>query len=910
MTALSVSPHDGRRVLVSGDMLGMGLSQDGGASWEPTFGLPAYEMADVTWHPTDPEVVWAASMSGPCVSLDGGVNWRWQRDGMGPGERSRFSSPIENILFDPNNADRLIAVGGSSRDWGQGQHQSSMGRVWESTDAGQTWEAISALTSVGSIARSSGGTGVNIVAAAFGGGSSDILYAAAMGEGVFVSRDGGKTWTSQNDGLLHTNAIRLQAHPNDPSTAWVSLWSSAEKGEDGKYLPGGIYKTTDYGATWQAINNGLPQKYGDHWRANTSIYIGFAVAPSNPDYMVTFDGSYEQGVSYVTRNGGESWHPTATRTNNGDTAHVAQLNKRTKDSHSIQLLDHEIAYYAGMGLEFVTFDPKDENRIYACGSEYILYSEDGGYTWEDVSSDMIGETDYGLAYRSRGYGGLVASDFAFDPNTPGVAVAQGLDAARVWMSRDDLQSWTYHAADERPWDGGYGIAFGTNGHIYTGIGQHGFRGFARSLDDGKTWDVFHGSAHGLPERSVKGEMKVTDIVVHPQSPKRLWMVAGGQLLGSTDAGTQWETNAALADLGYAEADPIHPGSFYISSKKGVYYGDGTDFTLIPGPKNTGRVAVDASGRLYVAAGERTGGDLGLWRYDARTEEWTLLFDSPVVMDVAIDPFNPKRMVLTTGDVPAWDINRGNGVWASDDGGESWAMSNDGLAMRRGVVVVCDPHQQGRVVLGTRGRGFFVGHWPQGSMPEGERHRAAPRPLSWSNDTKLTTATPPSAIHLASINDTQDTVANGDMSEADNGQLLHWSVTWQADGVVNATQDSSIFRSEPASMRVDTSAAETKCLVGQWINVLPAGSRITGSVKSQGPVKVSVTVRSVDVNNAVLAKQQIQYLGADNNWTDFDKAVDLAEAGDRYFIGIYAEGQGSVWLDDIAITSDAVVEEPE
>ena len=36
MTGMRISPHDSKRILLSGDMLGVGLSTDGGRSWQAT----------------------------------------------------------------------------------------------------------------------------------------------------------------------------------------------------------------------------------------------------------------------------------------------------------------------------------------------------------------------------------------------------------------------------------------------------------------------------------------------------------------------------------------------------------------------------------------------------------------------------------------------------------------------------------------------------------------------------------------------------------------------------------------------------------------------------------------------------------------------------------------------------------
>ena len=45
MVDLSVSPSDSSQVLVSGDMLGIGVSDDGGDSWHAGFGLRAWNAA-------------------------------------------------------------------------------------------------------------------------------------------------------------------------------------------------------------------------------------------------------------------------------------------------------------------------------------------------------------------------------------------------------------------------------------------------------------------------------------------------------------------------------------------------------------------------------------------------------------------------------------------------------------------------------------------------------------------------------------------------------------------------------------------------------------------------------------------------------------------------------------------------
>jgi len=63
--SLTVSPHDPRRLLSGGDMLRIAVSDDAGESWQQPTGLRGYEIADTTWHPSDGNVAWTGSASGP-----------------------------------------------------------------------------------------------------------------------------------------------------------------------------------------------------------------------------------------------------------------------------------------------------------------------------------------------------------------------------------------------------------------------------------------------------------------------------------------------------------------------------------------------------------------------------------------------------------------------------------------------------------------------------------------------------------------------------------------------------------------------------------------------------------------------------------------------------------------------------
>ncbi|CAI8040573.1 hypothetical protein GBAR_LOCUS22599 [Geodia barretti] len=84
-------------------------------------------------------------------------------------------------------------------------------------------------------------------------GSSDGL--------IHVSRDGGATWADVTpDGLPEWTPIYgLEASPHDAGTAYVA----AARYQHGDYMPY-LFRTSDYGATWTAISEGIPE--GDYTR--------------------------------------------------------------------------------------------------------------------------------------------------------------------------------------------------------------------------------------------------------------------------------------------------------------------------------------------------------------------------------------------------------------------------------------------------------------------------------------------------------------------------------------------------------------------------------------------------------------------------------------------------------------------
>lgn len=677
LTSTAVSPHHPKHVLLGGDMLGIGVSTDGGDSWQSTSGLPSWEIADFTFHPTNPRVVWVGTMSGPCLSTDGGRTWRLMRTGFPPVSDWHYSAPVQKVLIDPRDPDHLLAFGGSHRQW-YSPGQPLWGAVWESRDGGRNWRRLSTVALQDPAQPNS--PGGNIVAVESAGRSPGVLYVAVVGAGVFRSSDGGHTWQACNKGLPHLQVMDLAVHPRMPRTLWVAL-GNHQPGQGQRVVPGGVYKSTDAGESWVPCSEGL-STHSSNDPNLTARYEAIAVAPRDPERLFTADTSWDGSALYGSSDGGRSWRILARRQ------------------------DVEAAYPAGLGATVIEFSPHDASTAFVAGSEYVLRTRDGGRTWTDVTAVR---TPTGR-WRGRGYSGLCCVNFRFNPRNRYHAVLLAMDHGNFWQSQDGLRSWTWGGAGMPNWGGGNDVAFGdSDGQVmFVTLGQSGvFEGIARTLDGGKHWTILAGSAHGLPERYSRAQPQG----IHAASQQEVWAVVGGQLYYTEDGGEHWRIIHEGGELRWITAVPSKPRWFYVCGEKGILVTkDGNVFRPIEGaPTPCTWVEVDPMNpeRLY-ATSWRSPEHGGLWRYD--TERWTRLRDDRFIARVAVCPNNPDWLAVPTNDHPYHDICFATGVWISADGGRTWHQQNDGLACLRGEVIAFNPHDPRQVVFGSLGRGYFVGRW--------------------------------------------------------------------------------------------------------------------------------------------------------------------------------------------------------
>ena len=294
-------------------------------------------IADVEGVPGDPNVVYVASASGGLwKTTNGGVRWTpiFERQG---------TISIGDIALAPSNPEVVWVGTGESNT----RNSVSFGDgVYKSNDGGKTWQHMGLKESE------------RISAIAIHPQNPDIVYIGALGHafgpneerGVFMTTDGGKTWTKTLYIDNQHGVADLDIDPTNPNILYAGMWSFERKpwthrsGSE----KGGVYKSIDGGRTWKKLENGLPKLMGR---------IGIRVAPSNTNVVYAIVEA-KDGTLYRSDDRGETFR-----------------NVSKQDS----------IVSRGFYYTTVRVDPTNENRVFAVAST-LFVSIDGGRTFRSITS--------------------------------------------------------------------------------------------------------------------------------------------------------------------------------------------------------------------------------------------------------------------------------------------------------------------------------------------------------------------------------------------------------------------------------------------------------------------------------------------------------------------------------------------
>jgi photosystem II stability/assembly factor-like uncharacterized protein len=692
---------------------GIWKTENEGTTWTPIFEKePTAAFGDIALAPSDPRTIWA-----------------------GTGEQNIFRSS-----------------------------QAGCG-VYKSTDGGKTW-AHMGLADTNTIAR--------IVVHPT---NPDVVYVAAPGHewtpnpqrGVFKTTDGGKTWAKILFVSDQTGATDLVMDPKDSETLYAATWQrTRKKWNDPRNFPdytgSGIYKTTDGGKTWNAINTGLPE-------AKFRGRIGLDICLTKPNVLYTLVDNYEVSRQPTPEELADSYGIPSSGFIKGATVYRSddagaswkQVSGLTPEQKTF-MERHSGTY--GWVFGQIRIDPNDENTVYIMGVPFSV-STDGGKTFQrvrcpggdnhalwidpDNSNYLIRGFDQGVAvsydkgrswrYFQKEINVCQFFNVAYDMATPfkvyGSMQDHGSFRAKVDLSqgRDKIPAQEFEGAP-----GGEGSNQAIDPNNPDIVYSAGFYGTIMRSEYGKP-----GPYPGYPETTAllptpfPGETPLrgqwlAPFILSPQDPSVVYH--GMQcILRSLDRGGAWEkisadltTNdpATRGDIPYEtiftiSESSLHYGLIYAGTDDGrlwVTRDDGKAWQevtagLAPG-KWMSRVVASAFklGTVYLTQNGKRDDDFTpyVWMSTDFGKTWTSIAQGIPVGPVNVireDPVNENILYVGT------DM----GVYVTLDKGKTWMALGAGLPTCYVHDLIIHPRDN-IIVIATHGRGM----WALDANPINEKDR--------------------------------------------------------------------------------------------------------------------------------------------------------------------------------------------
>ncbi|MBZ0280552.1 MAG: hypothetical protein K8L97_07400 [Anaerolineae bacterium] len=554
-------------------------------------------------HPTNANIVYAGSASGGVWrSTNAGQSWDPLWD-------QQESLAIGGIAIARSNPDVIYAGTG---EWTPGWGPSYPGTgVYVSTNGGTTWT------------RRAGVNTARIAQVLVSHTNPQLVY-VACDSGFRMSNDGGVNWTTSHTGEI-SDAVMS---PTDANTIYIAVRFDA------------IYKTTDGGTTWTQLTNG-PMGADAAWLRLTIGHTGA--------HGTNFVASKQDGTIRTSIDGGLNW--TALAGSHGGVSYHQWTNLFSAAPNNENIL-----LAAGVGMERTAnggstwsaistggwdhhravFAPSDYNIVYMCCDAGMFRSADQGATWRKVSDGLIVTQFYDLG--SWETLSNVIGGGAQDNGT--IMTTGGLTWRQIWGA-----------------DGGYFVINPNNPREIYAESQN--TALVKSTDGGNNWV---GATGGL----VGATQWVGVITMDPNNTNRLFCGTDRLFRTLDGCATDWVQVSQQLSGGVS--------------------------SLAIAPSNTNRV--------YASTG---GGSIYRTDDGGNTNPWADKTAAPLptrgITDIAVFRTDANRVAIIFGGTNFSGSNA-NHVFLSTNGGDSWMDISGNLPNITMSAIVFHPTDTNTLYVGT------------------------------------------------------------------------------------------------------------------------------------------------------------------------------------------------------------------
>jgi photosystem II stability/assembly factor-like uncharacterized protein len=467
----------------------------------------------------------------------------------------------------------------------------------------------------------------------------NVFYMAAVNGGVFKSIDYGRTWQPIFDDQPTASVGAIAVAPSDPNVVYVGSGEGLHRPD--LSVGDGVYKSTDAGKTWAHLGLRDGQQVPQ-----------LAVDPKNPDRIFVavaghpYGPNEERGV-YRSIDGGKTFEKVLYRDENIGASDV-QI-----DPGNPQIV------YAAL---WESREGPWENGVFNGNGGGIFKSVDGGKTWRQLTKGLPDN--------------IVQANLAIAPSAPKTlfAAVKTKTIAKLYRSDDGGETWHGTTDDSRP---GLGIGGGDlpvvrfdpkNPQIVYSASIVCWK----STDGGKTWDGWRGAPGGDDYQN---------IWINPNNPDIILLGADQGAIVTVNSGKSWSSwyNQPTAQLYHVSADNSFPYRLYSGQQESGSVGiksrgDDGEITFRDwrpvAAEEYGYVVADPLDPDIIIGGKltrfdrRTGQAQNILPVPVQTEDFRMLRTEPVVFS----PLDPHLLFFA-----------GNTLWQTRDRGDHWEKISPDLS---------------------------------------------------------------------------------------------------------------------------------------------------------------------------------------------------------------------------------------
>lgn len=471
----------------------------------------------------------------------------------------------------------------------------------------------------------------------------NVFFVGVNNGGVWKTDDYGRTWQPIFDDAPTGSVGDLAVSPSHPNVIYVGTGEGLHRPD--LAVGDGIFKSTDGGETWEHVGLDDVQQVGR-----------LIVHPTNPDIVFVaglghpYGPNEERGV-FRSTDGGESWEKVLYIDHNTGAIQV-EFDPTNPEILFADMWEHREGPW--------------ENARFSGRNSGLYKSTDGGDNWRRLTG--------GLPGADEGLGRIGVGIAPSDPRRM-YATVQADEGGGVYRSDDAGESWHRISTDYRLY--GRGGDFGeirvhpkNPDKIYVGnIAAY------TSDDGGDTWTSIKGAPGGDDYHR---------IWINPLQPEIMLFVADQGAVVTVNGGRTWGSwyNQPTAQMYHVTTDNSFPywvyGGQQESGAIGVASrGPGGQISLRDwmgvGADEYAYVAPDpldfniVYGGRVVRFNKRTGQSQNVAPEALRTGKYRILRTMPLLFH----PKDPKMLLFAT-----------NVLWKTTSGGQSWEIISPDLSRER------------------------------------------------------------------------------------------------------------------------------------------------------------------------------------------------------------------------------------